>query len=91
MPLLQVSRTYTFGRNGTHAGEGFDDHLGVMQLNTEPVDWKSMDLDYLLQDGYTQLLYGWMDKAEVCVDGSVCHRYREKKQPNSYYQHCHYW
>jgi hypothetical protein len=34
-------------------GEGFDRHLGVMQLNTEPVDWKSMDLSYLLQDNYT--------------------------------------
>jgi alpha-1,3-mannosyl-glycoprotein beta-1,2-N-acetylglucosaminyltransferase len=51
--MLQVSRTYTFGRKGTHMGEGFDRHLGVMQLNTQPVDWKAMDLSYLLQDNYT--------------------------------------
>ena len=65
----QVSRTYTFGRNGTHAGEGFDDHLSVMQLNTEDVDWRQMDLKYLLRDRYTHLLYDWMDKAEVRVTG----------------------
>lgn len=38
-----------------------------MQLNAQPVDWRSMDLKYLLQDHYKQLLLDWMDKAEVCM------------------------
>jgi hypothetical protein len=46
-------------------GEGFDNHLGVMQLNDQPVNWTSMDLSFLLQDNYQKLLYSWMDKAEV--------------------------
>lgn len=64
---MQVSRTYTYGRVGTHMGEGFDSRLGVMQLNREPVDWKNMDLDYLLQSNYTPMFMEWMDKAEVGV------------------------
>lgn len=48
-------------------GEGFDNHLGVMQLNREPVDWQKMDLDYLLQSNYTPMFMEWMDKAEVSV------------------------
>lgn len=62
---MQVSRTYTFGRVGTHMGEGFDHHLGVMKLNDDPVDWKAMDLDFLLQSNYTDLFIHWMDKGEV--------------------------
>jgi hypothetical protein len=29
LTIVQVSRTYTYGRVGTHMGEGFDNHLGV--------------------------------------------------------------
>lgn len=47
-----MSRTYTFGREGTHVGKFYEKHLAKMQLNDQPVDWASQDLGYLLQEAY---------------------------------------
>jgi hypothetical protein len=68
----QVSRTHTFGRVGTHiaAGDSFDATYASMLLNQEDVNWKSMDLDFLLGDNYTAALTSWMDQAQV-YNGTV--------------------
>jgi alpha-1,3-mannosyl-glycoprotein beta-1,2-N-acetylglucosaminyltransferase len=36
----EVPRTHTFGKVGTSVGEFFDEHLAVMVLNQEEVDWR---------------------------------------------------
>jgi alpha-1,3-mannosyl-glycoprotein beta-1,2-N-acetylglucosaminyltransferase len=35
----EVSRTHTFGEEGTHLGEHFAQHLKTMLLNEERIDW----------------------------------------------------
>lgn len=35
----EVPRTHTFGKVGTSGGQFFDQHLAVMLLNKEPIDW----------------------------------------------------
>lgn len=50
---LQVSRTHTFGRIGTHTARFYDKHHTVMLLSDRPVVWTSFNLDHLLQDAYT--------------------------------------
>jgi alpha-1,3-mannosyl-glycoprotein beta-1,2-N-acetylglucosaminyltransferase len=38
----EVARTHTFGRIGASEGVGYDDHLAVMVLNKNPVDWSQV-------------------------------------------------
>lgn len=35
----EVPRTHTFGKVGTSGGQFFDQHLAVMMLNKEEIDW----------------------------------------------------
>jgi alpha-1,3-mannosyl-glycoprotein beta-1,2-N-acetylglucosaminyltransferase len=35
----EVPRTHTFGKVGTSGGQFFDQHLAVMMLNKEDIDW----------------------------------------------------
>merc|ERR1712187_302100 len=43
----EVSRSYTFGEEGTSAGQFFKQHLSRIKLNGEFVDWAKQDLRYL--------------------------------------------
>ena len=64
--VLQVSRTHTFGRIGTHPlGDDFDEHYNSMLLNTEPINWRERDVTFLLQQSYDAQLNSWLDNAEV--------------------------
>lgn len=42
-----VSRSYTFGEEGTSEGQFFSDHLSRIKLNSDDVDWASLDLTHL--------------------------------------------
>jgi alpha-1,3-mannosyl-glycoprotein beta-1,2-N-acetylglucosaminyltransferase len=37
----EVPRTHTFGKVGTSGGQFFDQHLAVMLLNKERIDWSA--------------------------------------------------
>eukprot|EP00401_Gymnodinium_catenatum_P015039 CAMPEP_0117551844 /NCGR_PEP_ID=MMETSP0784-20121206/49398_1 /TAXON_ID=39447 /ORGANISM="" /LENGTH=491 /DNA_ID=CAMNT_0005348891 /DNA_START=139 /DNA_END=1614 /DNA_ORIENTATION=- len=43
----EVSRSYTFGEEGTSAGQFYREHLSRIKLNDVAVDWSSMDLGFL--------------------------------------------
>ncbi|CAK8569409.1 unnamed protein product [Lathyrus sativus] len=48
----EVCRTYNFGEHGSSLGQFFKQYLEPIRLNEVQVDWKSMDLSYLLEDKY---------------------------------------
>jgi len=47
----EVSRTMTFGEEGTSAGQFFKEHLSLIKLNDQPVDWANEDLSALASRG----------------------------------------
>ncbi|EEF35247.1 alpha-1,3-mannosyl-glycoprotein beta-1, 2-n-acetylglucosaminyltransferase, putative [Ricinus communis] len=48
----EVCRTYNFGEHGSSLGQFFKQYLEPIKLNDVQVDWKSMDLSYLMEDKY---------------------------------------
>lgn len=48
----EVCRTYNFGEHGSSMGQFFKQYLEPIKLNDAQVDWKSMDLSYLMEDKY---------------------------------------
>ncbi|KAL6209118.1 hypothetical protein ACLB2K_020061 [Fragaria x ananassa] len=48
----EVCRTYNFGEHGSSLGQFYKQFLEPIKLNDIPVDWKSMDLSYLMEDKY---------------------------------------
>jgi len=43
----EVSRSYTFGEEGTSSGQFFSQHLSRIKLNDVKVDWSQVDLSHL--------------------------------------------
>lgn len=52
----EVSRVFTFGTEGTSTGWFFDPWLREMQLNEQNVDWDAIDIEYLHQRQYDDVL-----------------------------------
>ncbi|XP_052194531.1 alpha-1,3-mannosyl-glycoprotein 2-beta-N-acetylglucosaminyltransferase isoform X9 [Diospyros lotus] len=50
----EVCRTYNFGEHGSSFGQFFKQYLEPIKLNHVQVDWKSMDLSYLMEDKYVK-------------------------------------
>ncbi|XP_043711045.1 alpha-1,3-mannosyl-glycoprotein 2-beta-N-acetylglucosaminyltransferase isoform X3 [Telopea speciosissima] len=48
----EVCRTYNFGEHGSSMGQFFKQYLESIKLNDVHIDWKSMDLSYLMEDKY---------------------------------------
>ncbi|XP_048337127.2 alpha-1,3-mannosyl-glycoprotein 2-beta-N-acetylglucosaminyltransferase [Ziziphus jujuba] len=48
----EVCRTYNFGEHGSSMGQFFKQYLEPIKLNDVQVDWKSMDLSYLMEGEY---------------------------------------
>uniref|UniRef100_A0A7N0T9I1 Alpha-1,3-mannosyl-glycoprotein 2-beta-N-acetylglucosaminyltransferase n=1 Tax=Kalanchoe fedtschenkoi TaxID=63787 RepID=A0A7N0T9I1_KALFE len=48
----EVCRTYNFGEHGSSLGQFFKQYLEPIKLNDIKVDWKSMNLTYLMEDNY---------------------------------------
>ncbi|XP_061355719.1 alpha-1,3-mannosyl-glycoprotein 2-beta-N-acetylglucosaminyltransferase [Gastrolobium bilobum] len=60
----EVCRTYNFGEHGSSLGQFFKQYLEPIKLNEVQVDWKSMDLSYLLEDNYTMHFANIVKKAK---------------------------
>ncbi|OIV96287.1 hypothetical protein TanjilG_05127 [Lupinus angustifolius] len=60
----EVCRTYNFGEHGSSMGQFFKQYLEPIKLNEVQVDWKSLDLSYLLEDKYTMHFANIVDKAK---------------------------
>ncbi|KAH1123477.1 hypothetical protein AAZX31_06G000300 [Glycine max] len=59
----EVCRTYNFGEHGSSLGQFFKQFLEPIKLNDVKVDWKSMDLSYLLEDKYSMHFANVVKKA----------------------------
>nr|ACU18645.1 unknown [Glycine max] len=59
----EVSRTYNFGEHGSSLGQFFKQYLEPIKLNDVKVDWKLMDLSYLLEDEYSMHFANVIKKA----------------------------
>lgn len=60
----EVPRTHTFGKVGTSGGQFFDQHLAVMLLNNDKIDWTKQDLSQLEGAAYAQQMDGWLKAAQ---------------------------
>ncbi|KAJ4715832.1 putative alpha-1,3-mannosyl-glycoprotein beta-1,2-N-acetylglucosaminyltransferase [Melia azedarach] len=65
----EVCRTYNFGEHGSSLGQFFQQYLAPIKLNDVPVDWKSRDLSYLMEDNYAKYFSEIVKKATP-VDGA---------------------
>ncbi|KAL8234357.1 hypothetical protein R6Q59_020457 [Mikania micrantha] len=50
----EVCRTYNFGEHGSSLGQFFHQYLKPIRLNNLPIDWKSMNLTYLMEDKFVK-------------------------------------
>ncbi|KAJ0513644.1 putative alpha-1,3-mannosyl-glycoprotein 2-beta-N-acetylglucosaminyltransferase [Helianthus annuus] len=50
----EVCRTYNFGEHGSSLGQFFHQYLKPIRLNDRPIDWKSMNLTYLMEDKFVK-------------------------------------
>ncbi|XP_024017655.1 alpha-1,3-mannosyl-glycoprotein 2-beta-N-acetylglucosaminyltransferase isoform X2 [Morus notabilis] len=50
----EVCRTYNFGEHGSSMGQFYHQYLAPIKLNDVQVNWKSMDLSYLMEDNYVK-------------------------------------
>ncbi|XP_058785745.1 alpha-1,3-mannosyl-glycoprotein 2-beta-N-acetylglucosaminyltransferase isoform X1 [Vicia villosa] len=60
----EVCRTYNFGEHGSSLGQFFKQYLEPIRLNEVQVNWKSMDLSYLLEDKYNIHFANYIKKAK---------------------------
>ncbi|XP_019266398.1 PREDICTED: alpha-1,3-mannosyl-glycoprotein 2-beta-N-acetylglucosaminyltransferase isoform X1 [Nicotiana attenuata] len=85
----EVCRTYNFGEHGSSLGQFFKQYLEPIKLNDVQVDWKSMDLSYLLEDNYVKHFGDLVKKAKPIhgadavlkafnIDGDVRIQYRDQ-------------
>ncbi|GAB4853013.1 hypothetical protein Ancab_017202 [Ancistrocladus abbreviatus] len=59
----EVCRTYNFGKQGSSLGQFFKQYLEPIKLNDVKVNWKSMDLSYLMEDNYLKYFASLVKKA----------------------------
>ncbi|MCD7464014.1 hypothetical protein HAX54_051912 [Datura stramonium] len=85
----EVCRTYNFGEHGSSLGQFFKQYLEPIKLNDVQVDWKSMDLSYLLEDNYVKHFADLVKEAKPVhgadavlkafnIDGDVRIKYRDQ-------------
>ncbi|XP_048421719.1 alpha-1,3-mannosyl-glycoprotein 2-beta-N-acetylglucosaminyltransferase-like isoform X1 [Pyrus x bretschneideri] len=60
----EVCRTYNFGEHGSSLGQFFKQYLEPIKLNDVLVDWKSMNLSYLMEDKYIKHFADIVQKAK---------------------------
>lgn len=60
----EVCRTYNFGEHGSSMGQFFSQYLAPIKLNDVQVNWKSMDLSYLMEDNYVKHFAEMVKKAK---------------------------
>lgn len=86
----EVCRTYNFGEHGSSLGQFFKQYLEPIKMNDVQVDWKSMDLSYLLEDNYPRYLANIISNAKPVrgtdavlkaynIDGDVRIQYEDQR------------
>ncbi|XP_065630463.1 alpha-1,3-mannosyl-glycoprotein 2-beta-N-acetylglucosaminyltransferase [Quercus suber] len=87
----EVCRTYNFGEHGSSMGQFFKQYLEPIKLNDVQVDWKSMDLSYLMEEKFTKYFGDMVKKAKPVrgtdvvlkaynIDGDVRIQYKDQPE-----------
>lgn len=87
----EVCRTYNFGEHGSSLGQFFQKYLEPIKLNDVQVDWKSMNLSYLMKDKYVKHFADMVKNARPVsgidavlkaynIDGDVRIQYRDQAE-----------
>jgi len=74
----EISRTYTFGREGSSIGQFFDQYLAPIVLNTEKVDWNNKNLNYLQKDNYDIMFDKMISSATIVNNLEEITQHQEK-------------
>lgn len=85
----EVCRTYNFGEHGSSLGQFFQQYLEPIKLNDVRVNWKSLNLSYLMEDAFVKHFAALVKSAKPLfgtdlvmktnnVDGDVRIRYRDQ-------------
>lgn len=85
----EVCRTYNFGEHGSSMGQFFKQYLEPIKMNDVQVDWKSMDLSYLMEDNFMKFFANILRNAKRIqgtdavlktynIDGDVRIHYRDQ-------------
>ncbi|KAG2702992.1 hypothetical protein I3760_06G116700 [Carya illinoinensis] len=85
----EICRTYNFGEHGSSLGQFFKQYLEPIKMNDVPIDWKSMDLSYLMEDKFTKHFADTVKKAKSIqgtdvvlkaynIDGDVRIEYKDQ-------------
>lgn len=86
----EVCRTYNFGEHGSSLGQFFNQYLKPIKLNDLPIDWKSMNLTYLMKDEFVNHFADMVKRTSPLyepdlvlkinnVDGDVRIQYRDQQ------------
>ncbi|KAF5443704.1 hypothetical protein F2P56_036239 [Juglans regia] len=85
----EICRTYNFGEHGSSLGQFFKQYLEPIKMNDVQIDWKSMDLSYLMEDKFTKHFADTVKKAKPIqgtdvvlkaynIDGDVRIEYKDQ-------------
>lgn len=64
----EVSRTFHFGTKGGASRNQFGDQLSKIYLNTEEVDWSTIDLSYLQGSTFDRSYFSMISMAQLAKD-----------------------
>jgi alpha-1,3-mannosyl-glycoprotein beta-1,2-N-acetylglucosaminyltransferase len=56
----EISRTFTFGKEGSSMGQFYEKHLANIKLNSVVVDWRSKDFSYLAKVSINYILNNYV-------------------------------
>lgn len=59
----EICRTYNFGEHGSSLGQFFSQYLEPIKLNDVHINWRSMDLSYLMEGKYVKYFAGLVNQA----------------------------
>ena len=75
----EISRTYTFGKEGSSMGQFYDKYLANIKLNKEKVNWGSKDLSFLNKDTYDKEFDKEIDSCTEISEIQDIDSYQNKK------------
>ncbi|PRP75643.1 alpha-1,3-mannosyl-glycoprotein 2-beta-N-acetylglucosaminyltransferase-like isoform 1 [Planoprotostelium fungivorum] len=68
----EISRTFTFGSEGTSLGQFYNQYLRYIVLNDQPIDWSTKDVSYLKKEEYDRRLKEQIETAKsISNEGEI--------------------
>lgn len=61
----EINRVKTFGKQGSSKGQFYDKYLDPIKLNSENIDWSTVDISYLIKENYHNHITSLIDSART--------------------------